>query len=178
MMQRDLFVDSGAEISDCRRYRYSLWRLWTNQGFSNCVAFIGLNPSTADEIDNDMTITKCIGFAERWGFGGVYMLNLYCFRATQPLDLVQSDDPIGKYADQIFSGYRFHKTPLVVAAWGSLTTRWRVRLQWQSRITRVLRQIDRPVLCLGKTSDGSPRHPSRIAYATEREPFWSPEPKS
>jgi hypothetical protein len=48
------------------------------------ICFIGLNPSTADAEVNDPTIRRCIGFAHDWGFGGLLMLNLFAFRATDP----------------------------------------------------------------------------------------------
>jgi sec-independent protein translocase protein TatC len=33
--------------------------------------FIGLNPSTADEVKNDPTVRRCINFAITWGYGGL-----------------------------------------------------------------------------------------------------------
>jgi hypothetical protein len=45
--------------------------------------FIGLNPSTADETNNDPTIRRCIGFAQTWGYGAVCVTNLFAYRATQ-----------------------------------------------------------------------------------------------
>jgi hypothetical protein len=72
-------TESGAEFSPCRTWRYALWRHWDWQGHANCVMFVGMNPSTADELVNDKTISNCIGFAKRWGFGGIYMLNLFAF---------------------------------------------------------------------------------------------------
>lgn len=68
-------VESGAEFSDCRTYRYALWRKWDWQGFANQVMFIGLNPSTADETEDDPTIRRCIRFAKDRGFGGLMMMN-------------------------------------------------------------------------------------------------------
>lgn len=65
-----------------RTRRHTLARIWDQQ-FSACM-FIGLNPSTADEREDDATIRKCIKFAKGWGFGGIYMLNLFPYRATEP----------------------------------------------------------------------------------------------
>lgn len=168
-----IFESTGAQFSEDRKYRYALWRQWKYVGHSNCVMFVGLNPSTADENDNDMTITKCIGFAKKWGYGGIYMLNLFGFCATNPLSMIAADDPIGRENDEAFGYYRI-KVGLIVAAWGSMELRYRPRMQWQSRISQVLSAIGRPVWCLGKTRDGSPHHPSRLSYAVDREPFWSP----
>lgn len=66
-------------------HRYTLRRDWL--GVGGIVNFIMLNPSTADEIFNDPTIRKCIGFAKRWGFSGLVVTNLFAFRATDPADL-------------------------------------------------------------------------------------------
>ncbi len=75
----------GAIFSECRKYRYALWRNW-NYNLPK-VMFIGLNPSTANEIVNDNTICRVINFAKNWGFGGVYMLNCFPYISTNPDDL-------------------------------------------------------------------------------------------
>ena len=51
---QDLFDDNGADFSPDRKHRYSLWRIWDRS--KPLVMFIGLNPSTANESDNDPTI--------------------------------------------------------------------------------------------------------------------------
>ncbi len=174
MATETLFDERGAVFSDCRTWRYALWRQWAWEGHGQCVMFIGLNPSTADETKNDTTIRKCIGFAKRWGYSGIYMLNLYAFCSTDPKGMVAADDPVGPGNDEAFGYYRT-RVGLIVAAWGSIETRYRPRLQWQTRIGRTMAEMGRVVHCLGKTADGSPRHPSRLAYSTEREVFWTPK---
>jgi hypothetical protein len=73
-------VKTGAIFSDCRKYRFALRRNWDES--KPYVMFIGLNPSTADEIENDPTINRCISYARSWGYGGLFMANLFAFRAT------------------------------------------------------------------------------------------------
>lgn len=153
-------MDKGAIFSDCRTYRYVLWRKWDSRP---CVMWIGLNPSTADETTDDATIRRCVGFSRRWGFGGIYMLNLYAFRATYPKDMVAAADPVGPDNDLYLAEYR-EQAAFAVAAWGSLESRYRPRVRWQSRIASVLNTVGL-VQCLGLTQDRSPRHPSRLAYA-------------
>ncbi|HHC7270859.1 TPA: DUF1643 domain-containing protein [Vibrio parahaemolyticus] len=63
-----------AKLSDCRTYRYELWRIWDEQ--KPYAMFVGLNPSTADETEDDPTIRRCIYFAKSWGYGGLCMANL------------------------------------------------------------------------------------------------------
>jgi hypothetical protein len=60
----------SASLSPCRLYRYELWRAWGVRPF---VMFIGLNPSTADETNDDPTIRRCIAFARAWGFSAICM---------------------------------------------------------------------------------------------------------
>jgi hypothetical protein len=73
----------SATISQCGLYRYDLWRRWDSS--IPGVAFIGLNPSTADAEKDDPTIRKCVAYAKKWGFGSLCMLNLFAFRATQAI---------------------------------------------------------------------------------------------
>lgn len=82
-------MKKDAILSQDRKYRYVLSRIWDES--KPMVVIIGLNPSTADEKDDDNTITKCINFAKQWGYGGLYMLNLFAFRATSPSDMFNAD---------------------------------------------------------------------------------------
>ena len=91
-------ISGSATFSECRRYRYSLSRVWEWSDFQ--AVFVGLNPSTADESNDDPTIRRCIGFAKDWGFGGILMLNLFAFRATKPEDMKLADDPVGPDNDK------------------------------------------------------------------------------
>jgi hypothetical protein len=74
-----------AVLSECRTYRYALWRIWDQT--VPYAMFIGLNPSTADESNDDPTLTRCMGFAKSWGYGGVCMANLFALRSTDPTAL-------------------------------------------------------------------------------------------
>jgi len=68
-------VESGAEFSECRKYRYALWRIWDKS--KPLVMFIGLNPSTANENVDDPTIRSVCRMTKNNGYGGVYMMNLH-----------------------------------------------------------------------------------------------------
>ena len=74
-----------AVISKCEKYRYKLTRTWDED--KGKVLFIMLNPSTANHIENDLTTIRCINFAEKWGYGGIMIGNIYPFRAKRPKDL-------------------------------------------------------------------------------------------
>ena len=68
------FEARGTELSDCGRYRYKLWRIWDPE--SAPVLFVMLNPSTADANRDDRTVSRCVAFAKRDGFGGFLVGNL------------------------------------------------------------------------------------------------------
>lgn len=113
-------MERNATLSPCRRYRYSLWRNWADllgsgKGYA---MFIGLNPSTADETEDDPTIRRCITFAKAWGYDGLCMTNLFAFRATDPEVMLAESDPVGPGND----GHLLSMAKgagIVIAAWGT-----------------------------------------------------------
>jgi len=78
-------MKSKAIMSSCKKHRYRLSRVWDKK--KGKVLFIMLNPSTADENEDDLTTRRCINFAKRWGYGGIMIGNIYSFRAKRPKDL-------------------------------------------------------------------------------------------
>ena len=137
-----------ATLSPCRRYRYNLWRAWGKR--ENYVMFVGLNPSTADETADDPTIRRCVAYAKAWGYSRLCMTNLFAFRATQPADMMNADDPIGPENDawlrELAKG-----ASVIVAAWG-------VNSSFGGR-HNVVRQILPSLHYLRLTKDGHPGHP-------------------
>lgn len=149
---------SSAVISACGHYRYRLDRRW-GPG-SSCV-FVMLNPSTANSRQDDPTIRKCRGFAQRWGHDAFTVVNLFAWRATHPRDLNRASDPIGEDNDRhIREVCRLH--PFVVLAWGNHATRVRIE-----RVLDILEtNVSGPLRCLGITKGGEPLHPLMPAYDT------------
>lgn len=86
-------VLADAVLSSDGAHRYTLTREWDQ--FSGKVNWVMLNPSTADAEHDDPTIRKCMKFARRWGFGGIYVTNLFAFRTKSPSELTKAVDPIG-----------------------------------------------------------------------------------
>ena len=108
----------SAELSEDRMYRYSLSRSWDSN--LPYVVFIGLNPSTADETEDDPTIRRCIGYAKAWGYGGIVMLNLFALRATEPRDMMVSYRPVGSKNNSVLIKYSYNlRCHLYIAAWGN-----------------------------------------------------------
>lgn len=59
-----------------------------------------LNPNRADEVSDNPTIRRCIGFAKSWGYGGLEVANLLAYRAKTPGLLKQVNAPIGQENDR------------------------------------------------------------------------------
>lgn len=81
------------------------------------MAVIGLNPSTATEMEDDPTVNRCWKLAKREGFDAFCMLNIFALRSTNPQQLYASIDPIGTYNDRWIKEIA-HNASIVVAAWG------------------------------------------------------------
>ena len=147
-----------ALIDPSKCYRYELGRAWAT---GPRVAWLMLNPSTADALDDDATIRKCIGFSQRWGFGSLTVVNLFAWRSTDPKGLATARDPIGPENDLHIMTAAASAAALVVAWGGEPIARRRAR--------DVLGMLSRrPVTHLGLTAGGQPRHPLMLAYATSR----------
>ena len=165
----DMPTDTGgAVLSDDRRFRYRLWRHW---GPGKKVLWCMLNPSTADEHEDDHTICKCTGFARRWGYDGIEVVNLFAARATDPEELYKLNwsgaDIVGPENDRfILEALCEPNISLVVAAWGAQ----RASLISHRELV-VGKMLPRSTMCLGRTGTLRPRHPLMLAYATELEPF-------
>src|ERR1700741_1245036 len=113
----------SAIISDCKKYRYSLSRVWDSS--KPKVLFIMLNPSTADANNDDPTIRRCMNFAKSWGFGSLYVGNLFAFRSKEPTHLLYAEDPIGNLnANHLQTMSEF--VDLIVCAWGNAETVYKI----------------------------------------------------
>jgi hypothetical protein len=153
------YIDSSAVISECKRYRYALHRIWDRSKSVACV--IGLNPSTADSSNDDPTIRRCVGYAKLFGYGGFIMVNLFAYRATDPKEIkrLPIDIAIGPendiYLRRITLGAK-----TVIAAWGSHGD-----MQGRGKqVMRMLREQCKVVYCFNtksgyKTKNGQPKHP-------------------
>ena len=155
---------SDAYFSPDRKHRYWLIRIWDDK--LPVMANIGANPSTADEIKNDRTVSKDIGFAQRLCYGGLLKLNVGGFRATKPQDWYQASDPFGpKNTPKDFIRYiEQFNAKIVVAAWGEVIGPFAYAGE---RIRVAIPEL----WCFGCTANGSPRHTCRIPYDTPLEPY-------
>lgn len=140
---------SDARFSPCRTWRYTLHRVWAER--QGLLMVIGLNPSTADEVRNDPTVTRCVNYARAWGFGGLIMMNAFAVRGTDPRVLKETPDPVGPEND-FWLAAMAGQASRIVAAWGNHGL-------FRNRQEEVLNLIPQEIYCLGVTKAGAPRHP-------------------
>jgi hypothetical protein len=163
-VKRDLtWTRGGAELSADGLYRFKLWRRWNgSRAVGRILAFVMLNPSTADEHTDDATIRRCIGFAKDLGFDGVDVVNLFARISTYPHELrawstTRTGDPRGREAllDVALGAAR------VVVAWGANGD------DWPDRVDTVMADLRRCRVPLysfaGATKGGQPLHPLRLS---------------
>jgi hypothetical protein len=152
---------SGAHFSRCRTWRYALWREW--DASRPRVMLVGLNPSTADAKRDDPTIRRCIGFARDWGFGGVWVLNLFAFRATEPADLKAADDPVGARNDQWLRRVA-RRCGRIVACWGNHGA-------FLGRSARVRAMLGDRLEVIRLNASGEPAHPLYLPKTLKPSPW-------
>lgn len=147
--------DAGALFSDDRKHRYVLWRKWNKRG--KMALCCGLNPSTANQDQNDPTITRLMQTLSAHGYGGFYMVNLFTVISSSPDILL---DPKVKEDEEMDIGIIFAysiNVDDVIFCWGT----------FEEAKARAQRLIDfyQNALCFGKNKDGSPWHPMALMYA-------------
>jgi hypothetical protein len=169
-------VNCSAMLSDDKKYRYQLTRSWSGDDGDGTrrepLAWIMLNPSTADASRDDATIRRCIGFSLNWGFGGIEVYNLFALRATNPVALLESKDPVGEKNDEYLKAIPAERQ--IICAWGAFP-HYADRLVGREK--HVLMMLTgRNIRCLGYTKNGYPRHPVRLPYSTQLEEVLVPQP--
>jgi hypothetical protein len=158
-------IQKSAVISECGQYRYLLTRRWAK---GPSMLWIMLNPSTADASEDDPTIRRCLGFARRWGFESLEVVNLFAVRATDRTVLTRTPDPVGAENDRYIQEAAA-RAGLVVVAWGT----WGSLFDRQATVAEALAWC--PLYCLGKTSSGFPRHPLYVRGDAERMVWRCPD---
>lgn len=166
--QPSLLVDSGADFSPCGKFRYRLWRTW--DAALPVLVFLMLNPSTADALANDATVTRCINRAMALGYGGVIVVNIFALRSTNPKALRVRES----LATQLAVGVDNDATILkecdgrrVICAWGA-----HGRLFGRgTAVLRLLKAGGVQTECLAVNADGTPKHPLYVGNDVEPIPY-------
>ena len=136
---------SKAEFSLDGHFRYSLSRIWENK--LPKVLFIMLNPSIANSKKNDPTIRKIISYSKSWGFGGVYVGNIYSNISPYPKDIRLIKFHREKKNIESIKKMK-EKTELSVFAWGN-----------NEKAPKWLKAIIKNPYYIELSKNGIPKHP-------------------
>lgn len=135
-----------------RKFRYALWRIWDKS--LGALLFIGLNPSTAGAFRDDPTVVRMVNFAKSWGFGGLYVANLFSIVSSDPAVLLTDT------AKELYDG----QNDVAIEQMRGLSTR--VMVGWGEfgkrvgyRSAEVLDLVGEPVYCIKMNKSGEPSHP-------------------
>lgn len=148
-------VIKGAKISECQKYRYSLWRIWDET--KPKIMFVMLNPSTADATKDDATIRRCTDFTKNWGYGGFYVCNLFAYRSTNPKELLTQDNPFGD--ENIYQTRQLtDKVSKIICAWGNRPILSKI-LKRQNELDLLPPITADKLYYLELSKDKTPKHP-------------------
>jgi len=143
-------------FSSNRKYRYVLWDIWDNKKAK--VLLIGINPSVADEYNDDRTVKMCrkrVKLMNNQIFGGFYLVNLFAYVEKTWNSINTSRDPVGKENDKIIVKYA-EMSEKIIVFWGN-------KGSWHYRNCEVLELLKkRDLYCYGKTIKMHPKHISRL----------------
>lgn len=167
---RGILSDREAEFSDCARYRYRLLITWDSK--LPALAFCMLNPSTADEYENDPTVERCQRRALAWGYGRLIVVNLFALRSTDPKYLYADRDPTGgRYNDLAIVGAA-QGADKIVLGWGNHGD-----LHGRGEFVKAMLAEKAPGKAhyLTMTNSGHPAHPLYLPYELLPQPMTRPK---
>ena len=124
---------------------------------------LGVNPSTADEVKSDRTITRVCSFAERLGFDSFVMLNVYPLRTPKieelpgelNIDLHQNN--LSHIVEEIS---KIENPTILVAHGNSISAKKYLRNCLKEILNELSQFKGVKFIQLGDlTNEGNPRHP-------------------
>lgn len=153
----------AADLDRRANCRWTMRRSW---GPGPSILFCGQNPSRADAERDDPTTIRNIGFAFRWGFGSLVMVNIEPFITPKPAELARWRSSAGSSPLSEQNALRvvaeLKRVDLAVAAWGNFPEEHVSMFLWRLEhgVMGSASGLGRPVgwRCFGVNSNGSPKH--------------------
>ena len=133
-----------AKISIDKKERYSLKREWDKS--KNKILYIMLNPSLADDNNDDPTIRRLINFSKKFNYGGFLVGNIYSTISPNPKEVDKSDGISDKNLVELLK--LINQVEEIVYAWGN-----------NAYEPELLKDLVSNPKCFGKNLNGSPKHP-------------------
>jgi hypothetical protein len=148
-------MTKGAVVKGDRRYQ--LWRIWDNK--QPLLLYILLNPSNANAVLDDRTVSKLVRISKELDYGGFYLGNLHSFVTPYPSvlkDNIIKDDPL----NLVHLKKMIEKCERIVLGWGNSGD----KPQWLGKIVK-------QTFCFGLNQNRSPKHPLYLPYNSQLIPF-------
>jgi hypothetical protein len=158
-------LPNSAVFSEDGRYRYILGRDW--EPFGRTIVWIMLNPSIGNEFILESTTAGCMTRAQKWGYAGMIVLNLFALIETDPEKLKRTPEAIGPLNNKVIESINLQapEDSVFIAAWGNHGK----HLGRDIEVTNMLN--DRDLYCLGTNKNGTPRHPLHMSHSIRPE-LW------
>ena len=141
-----------AEFSIDKKERYSLKREWDKS--KNKILYIMLNPSLADDKNDDPTIRRLINFTKKFNYGGFLVGNIFTTITPNPKELDKSKGMSDKNFEELIK--LINKVDQIVYAWGSSIEE-----------PKLLKKLVLNPKCFGKNLNGTPKHPLYLPSQTK-----------
>ena len=133
-----------AEFSIDKKERYSLKREWDKS--KNKILYIMLNPSLADDKNDDPTIRRLISFTKKYNYGGFLVGNIFTTITPNPKEIDKSKGISVKNFEKLLK--LINKVDQIVYAWGNTIEE-----------PQLLKELVLSPKCFGKNFNGTPKHP-------------------
>ena len=141
-----------AEFSIDKKERYSLKREWDKS--KNKILYIMLNPSLADDKNDDPTIRRLVSFTKKYNYGGFLVGNIFTTITPNPKEIDKSKGISVKNFEKLLK--LINKVDQIVYAWGD-----------NIEEPQLLKELVSNPKCFGKNLNGSPKHPLYLASETK-----------
>lgn len=164
-----------AIFSECGQYRWRLER-FTGLPGDKTIVNCGYNPSTADAMKNDPTITRDIAFANREGVARLIKVNMFGIISPFPTIISEVKNPVGLLNDDAIKqalddaanskdGYIF------LATWGAPKGLKKPQLEIFKEREAAILALSEEWHCFGMTKTGHPKHPLYLRADTPIIPY-------
>ena len=151
---------NGAIFDNPKNRRFILWRTWSIEG--PFLLFIGINPSTAGESENDPTISRLINVAKEWNYAGFFMINLFSWVSSK-----RNYKMTGEKIEEIENSYMEWAEKLadtIIFMWGNDGHKY------PEIVEKMMSKF--PIsFCFGQNRNGQPSHPLYLPGPLSLKPF-------
>ena len=133
-----------AKFCEAKKNRYFLKREWDSS--KGLLLYIMLNPSMADDKNDDPTIRRLINFTKKFNYGGFLVSNIFTKITSNPKKLDKSRGMTKTNFEKLLK--LINKVDQIVYAWGNSVEE-----------PKILKDLISNPKCFGKNYNGTPKHP-------------------